>query len=100
MSTTGPISFLLPEDLARIVAARAKNLRLAANLSRKTLAAQSGVPASSIRHFEMTGQIGLVKLLQLADALGCMDDFNGLFPMRDARTIEEFVAPKRKRGSR
>ena len=100
MSITGPISFLLPEDLARNIGARAKGLRLAANLSRKTLAAQSGVPAASIRHFEMTGQLGFVGLLQIADALGCLDGFNDLFPPREAKTIEEFVAPKRRRGTK
>lgn len=46
----------------------------------------------------MTGQIGLVKLLLCADVLGCMDGFSSLFPMREAKAIEEFVVPPKRGG--
>jgi transcriptional regulator with XRE-family HTH domain len=98
MSLTGPISFLLPEDAARELGQRARERRLASNLSRKTLAAQSGVPAATIRLFETTGKLGVVAMLQLADALGCMDSVAGLFPPKATKTLDEFVAPKRRRG--
>jgi transcriptional regulator with XRE-family HTH domain len=98
MSINDPLSFLLPEDLAAQIGDRARARRLAANLTRKTLAKQSGVPESTLRKFEVTGVISFVSLLQLADALGCMDDFSKLFPARTAMTIDEFVAPVRKRG--
>ena len=98
MSLIQPINFLLPEELASQLGERARARRLSANLSRKTLAAQSGVPESTIRKFEVTGVISLVGLLQLADTLGCMDDFTKLFPVKAAVTIDEFVAPVRKRG--
>lgn len=98
MSISAPLNFLLPEDLAAQIGDRARARRLAANLTRKTLAKQSGVPESTLRKFEVTGVISLVSLLQLADALGCMDDFSKLFPARTVMTIDEFVAPVRKRG--
>lgn len=98
MSLSQPINFLLPEELASQLGERARARRLSANLTRKTLAARSGVPESTIRKFEVTGIISLVGLLQLADALGCMDDFSKLFPVKTAITIDEFVAPARKRG--
>jgi transcriptional regulator with XRE-family HTH domain len=98
MSVNQPLNFLLPEDLARRLGERARSRRLAANLTRKTLAIRSGVPESTIRKFEVTGTIGVVGLLQLADALGCMDDFNQMFPPKVAASIDEFVAPTRKRG--
>ena len=77
-----------------------QNRRLADNLSRKTLSAQSGVPSPTIRHFETTGKISLVSLLQIAQALGCMDNFLGLFPEKPALTIDQFIAVKRQRGSK
>ena len=95
-----PLSFMLPADYALQVGVHAKARRLAADLSRKTLSERSGVPVSTIRKFESTGVIGLVALLQLADALGCLNDFGGLFPPKQAVTIDEFVAPQRKRGQR
>ena len=98
MSINDPLNFLLPEDLAAQIGDRARARRLAANLTRKTLAKQSGVPESTLKKFEVTGVISLVSLLQLADALGCMDDFSKLFPAKAAMTIDEFVAPVRKRG--
>ena len=98
ISINKPINFLLPEDLARQLGERTRARRLAANLTRKTLAAQSGVPESTIRKFEVTGLISLLALLQLADALGCMDEFGTLFPQKTAITLDEFVAPTRQRG--
>ena len=98
MSLSQPINFLLPDELAKQIGERARARRLSANLTRKTLAARSGVPESTIRKFEVTGAIGLVGLLNLADTLGCMDDFSKLFPVKTAVTIDEFVAPTRKRG--
>ncbi len=100
VSVMGPIYFLLPEDAARDLGGRARERRLAGNLTRKTLSAQSGVPESTIRKFEMTGKIGLVALLQVADALGCMDGFTGLFPKKTSTTLDEFVRPKRQRGKK
>lgn len=100
MSLSQPLNFLLPEDLARQIGVRAKVRRLSANLSRKTLAEMSGVPESTIRKFESTGLIGFVALLQLADALECLDDFSKLFPPKTPLTIDEFVATTRQRGRR
>ena len=62
------------------------------------MATRSGVPAPTLRKFEVTGVISLLGLLQLADALDCMDDFSRLFPPKVALTIDEFAAPVRKRG--
>lgn len=98
MSIIEPLSFLLPEDIAAQVGDRARARRLASNLTRKTLAKQSGVSESTIRKFEVSGAISFVSLLQLADALGCMDDFSRLFPAKAVLTIDEFMAPTRKRG--
>ena len=98
MSINKPLNFLLPEDLALQLGERVRARRLDANLTRKTLAERSGVPESTIRKFEVTGMVSLVGLLQLADALACMDDFGKLFPTKAAISIDEFVAPTRKRG--
>ncbi len=95
-----PLNFLLPEDYARQLGERSKSRRLANDLSRKTLSERSGVPAPTIRKFETTGMISLVALLKLADALDCLDDLNRLFPPKQAKTIDELVAPLRKRGKR
>jgi transcriptional regulator with XRE-family HTH domain len=98
MSLSGPITFILPGDLAVAIGKQLQGLRLSEKWSRKTLASLSGVPAPTIRHFESTGKIGFVALLQLADALHCLDHFSTLFPLPQAKSIEEFMGPKRQRG--
>ena len=98
MSINDPLSFLLPEDLAAQIGDRARARRLAANLTRKTLAKQSGVPESTLRKFEVTGVISFVSLLQLADTLGCMDDFSKLsvlLPEQDGRSLQTSTVRQR-----
>lgn len=99
MATLGGLYLFTPEDGARKLGERAQERRLAFNLTRRTLALRSGVPSSSIRKFETTGQIGLVSMLKLAQALQCMDEIVSAFPEKEAQTLEEFVGKKRKRGS-
>jgi transcriptional regulator with XRE-family HTH domain len=99
MTIDAPLNFLLPEDLASKMGKRAQARRLAANLSRKTLSLRSGVPVSTLRKFETSGKIGLVALLQLAEALDCLDEFGQMFAPRVLTSIEDFVAPVRQRGS-
>ena len=98
MSLSGPLTFLLPADIAVNIGRQLQVRRLSEKWSRKTLASLSGVPAPTIRHFESTGKIGFVALLQLADALNCLDHFLTLFPLPQAKSIEDFVGPKRQRG--
>ena len=58
---------------------RVKERRKEMKLSQKLLAQKSGVSYASIRRFESTGEISLVSLLKIAQALSCLDDFNFLF---------------------
>lgn len=58
---------------------RVKERRKEMKLSQKLLAQKSGVSYASIRRFENTGEISLVSLLKIANALNCLDDFNVLF---------------------
>ncbi len=54
-----------------------------------TLAEMSGVSASSIKRFETTGQISFTSLLQIANALGVLDDFSSLFKIETPMTLAE-----------
>jgi transcriptional regulator with XRE-family HTH domain len=64
-------AFSPPGDILRALGTRAKAARLQHNLSRKSLAAKSGVKESSLKRFETTGQVSLASLVQLlvADAV-------------------------------
>jgi hypothetical protein len=65
----------------------------------------SGVPAASIRRFELEGEVSLKSLLLLAHALGVADQFDELFKRPEAISLDELErrdvrlsGPSRKRG--
>ncbi len=91
-------SFNTHEEVAIKVAEKAKSLRLGKDLSRKTLAEKSGVPESTIKHFEMTGQVGFMALLKIAFALNRLEDFEKLFDPVANISLDEVIAKPRARG--
>ena len=85
-------------NMADEVAKRAKAMRLAHNLSQKSLADRSGVSEASLKRFERTGEIAFVSLLKISTILGCMDDFGALFARRETLSIDEIAKKSRMRG--
>lgn len=83
------INIYMPSELKLEIAKKAKALRLQKKFKRTTLAEMSGVSASSIKRFETTGQVSLTSLLQIANALGVLDDFNSLFKAENPMTLSE-----------
>jgi len=57
--------------------------------SQRKLAALSGVSYASIRRFETMGEISLSSLLFLADSLGYLADFEGLFAQFHIRSLKD-----------
>ena len=92
------LSFISYQETAQLVAERVKKRRLAENYSRKTLAERSGVSEPSIKRFETTGEIAFASLLKLAFALDCMQEFELIFPPKEAMSIAEIVQKPRARG--
>ncbi|WP_395455255.1 helix-turn-helix domain-containing protein [Azospirillum melinis] len=93
--------FASPDGLCRAVAKRAREMRLAADLTQEGLAARSGVSLGSLKRFESSGAISLDSLARLAIALQAEDGFGGLFAPRPFTTMAEVLAAppaKRKRG--
>ncbi len=92
------LSFMSQKDVMLHVAARARERRLAQNLSRKTLAEKSGVTEASIKRFESTGEVSFASLLKIANALGCMEYFEQAFAPDEVVSLEELVKKQRERG--
>lgn len=91
------INILSPIQLKRQIARQAKERRLACNMSRKTLALKSGVPASTIKHFEMTGDMGIDAILRIALVLDSLDAFSQLFAANIPTSLDDLPVT-RKRG--
>jgi len=78
-----------PVEMTLFIAEKCKNLRLFKGYTRKTLSGMSGVPESSIKHFETTGQISFISLLKIAFVLDAMTAFESLFELPAAKTLLE-----------
>lgn len=73
------INILLPYQLKQQIARQARQKRLEKNISRSTLWEKSGVPVSTLKHFETTGNISLDALLRIALVLDSLNEFSQLF---------------------
>lgn len=92
-----PINLLTPHQIKKQIANQAKQRRLEKNLSRISLEKRSGVPASTIKRFETTGNIGMEALLMIAMVLDCLNEFTQLFAPQPP--ISLYKLPKqRERG--
>lgn len=92
------LSFKTIPDIALSISKRAQEARLSQNLSRKTLSKMSGVAESSIKRFEMSGEISIISLLKIAKALGHINQFEETFTQQGVISIEQVLAKKRSRG--
>lgn len=92
------LSFKTIPDIALSIARRAQEARLSQNLSRKTLSKMSGVAESSIKRFEISGEISIISLLKIAKALGHINQFEETFTQQGVISIEQVLAKKRSRG--
>ena len=76
--------------------------RLEKKISTKTLAAMSGVPASTIQRFELKHAISLESFVRLAKALGYSEEIMQLLAEPKYDTMEELLEinqnKNRKRG--
>lgn len=82
-------SFLDDTDVSQAFAAHLRCLRRQAKLSREKLAQRSCVPASTIKKFELTGQISFRQLLLLWQSL---DSLDRLYQLTQTNT-ERFSLP-------
>ncbi|WP_435275245.1 helix-turn-helix domain-containing protein [Psychrobium sp. nBUS_13] len=87
---------LIESDIQLAFASHLRSLREQSKLSREALALQSTVPASTIKKFELTGQISFRQLLLLWQSL---DDLNRFYQLTQSisqrssvpKTIEEVL---------
>ncbi|MDR2893537.1 MAG: helix-turn-helix domain-containing protein [Deltaproteobacteria bacterium] len=95
------VSLKTPKEFRQELAARAKERRLALNISQQELAEHSGVSLGSIKRFESSGLISLSSLLEIALVFDCLGDFDSIFSTKDTPTsLFEPEPKKRKRSSR
>ncbi len=75
-----------PQEIMADIAKRAKELRLSQNLTQEGLSLRSGVSLGTLKRFEKSGEISIKSLIDIANALGCLGDFEQLFQNNTATT--------------
>ena len=79
------------EELDQKIADRVRKIRKRRSISQVQLADMSHVSYGSIKRFENTGQISLISLTKIANALGIADELRNLFTEVPYRDIEEVL---------
>ncbi|MGR3631966.1 MAG: helix-turn-helix domain-containing protein [Limimaricola soesokkakensis] len=79
MVTIGDLN-LYRTPAATDLAATARARRLGLNMTQEALSEASGVPLSTLKKFERSGQVSLISFLVLCDALGVGHAFDGIIP--------------------
>lgn len=80
-----------PYEMAEETAERFRRLRLSKKITIKTLSEKSGVPYSTIRRFESSGEISFVSFVKLASAMGEDQQIQRLFADVVPESIEEVI---------
>lgn len=80
-----------PNDINKEIAMRMRARRKEKKLSQIQLSERSDVSLGSLKRFERTGEISLSSLIKIAFALGCEDDFEGLFSKKRYSSIQEVI---------
>ena len=77
-----------------------KELRLAKNLKRQTLALNSGMSESSLKRFETNGEISLESLLKLSNALDINSWIQSIMNEEHIHSIDQLIKQKSKSKKR
>jgi transcriptional regulator with XRE-family HTH domain len=84
-----------PPEMAADAAKRFRHLRKAKGITIKSLSESSGVPYSTIRRFESTGEVSFVALIKMASVMGEDRQIEALFEESVPASIEEVIRGNR-----
>ena len=80
-----------PYEMALSAAKRFRQVRIAKKITIKELSGRSGVPYSTIRRFESTGEISFLSFIKIVSAMGEDQEINRLFAEIVPQSIEEVI---------
>ena len=85
-----------PQEMAVDAATRFKEMRKAKKITIKDLSRNSGVPYSTIRRFESSGEISFISLVKIVSTIGEDEEIANLFTRRIPASIEEIIRENRR----
>lgn len=96
------LSIKSPAEMAKELAERTRRLRLHYAWTREELAQRSGVTVSSLKRFELSGEISLKNLLKLSFTMRALNDFDQVLNLPELRSMADIEKrqQQRQRGKR
>ena len=85
-----------PQEMAVDAAKRFKEMRKAKKITIKKLSGDSGVPYSTIRRFESSGEISFLSLVKIVSTVGEDEEITNMFARRIPVSIEEIIRENRR----
>ena len=85
-----------PQEMAVDTAKRFKEMRKAKKITIRKLSEDSGVPYSTIRRFESSGEISFLSLVKIVSTVGEDEEITNLFAKRIPASIEEIIRENRR----
>ena len=85
-----------PQEMAVDAAKRFKEMRKAKKITIKKLSENSGVPYSTIRRFESSGEISFLSLVKIVSTIGEDEEITNMFTQRIPASIEEIIRENRR----
>lgn len=85
-----------PQEMAVDAAKRFKEMRKAKKITIKKLSVDSGVPYSTIRRFESSGEISFLSLVKIVSTVGEDEEITNMFARRIPASIEEIIRENRR----
>ena len=83
------VDVLTIEQATQNLIERFKQRRKELKITQFKLVKMSGVSYGSIRRFEASGDISLASLMKIANAMGCLEDFELLFDKTIITSLKE-----------
>ncbi len=73
------LTLMTDKEILKLIASRAKEVRISHDLRQSDLSEKASVPLSSIRVFERSGKISLVYLIKVLRSLSLVEELDNLF---------------------
>ncbi len=85
------LTLMTDKEILKLIATRAKEVRVSHDLRQSDLSEKSAVPLSSIRVFERSGKISLVYLVKLLRALSLVEELDKLFQRPEIEDLKSVL---------
>lgn len=89
-----------PKEDREKIGKKYKEIRLSQNLKRETLALKAGVSESSLKRFELSGEISLESLIKISNVLNMRNWIQSIFEEEHFSSLDEIMNAKKKTKKR